>query len=154
MLKRAESGSYHIMHKPIPRRVKLFSYGTLQLELVQLANFGRLLPGQPDALPGFSVTQMKIDDADVVATSGQTHHPVVAYSGLSEDRVAGRVFDISAEELQRADDYEVDSYRRDEVVLASGWLVPATPVSDRPLEIASYVTSGWLLVLMQEPFWR
>ena len=31
----------------------LFSYGTLQLEAVQMANFGRLLTGQRDVLEGF-----------------------------------------------------------------------------------------------------
>ena len=31
----------------------LFSYGTLQLEAVQLATFGRKLAGTADGLPGF-----------------------------------------------------------------------------------------------------
>ena len=32
-------------------RILLFSYGTLQLESVQLASFGRLLAGKRDAMP-------------------------------------------------------------------------------------------------------
>lgn len=32
---------------------KLFSYGTLQLEQVQLDTFGRLLEGQADTLQGY-----------------------------------------------------------------------------------------------------
>jgi len=47
----------------------VFSYGTLQLEAVQLATFGRKLVGTADVLPGFAQSMMKIDDPDVVATS-------------------------------------------------------------------------------------
>ena len=32
---------------------ELFTYGTLQLEEVQLATFGRVLEGRPDALVGY-----------------------------------------------------------------------------------------------------
>ena len=98
----------------------LFSYGTLQLEQVQLATFGRKLAGRADDMPGYSLTMLKIEDPKVVATSGKTHHPVVAYSGSSDDKVSGTVFAITPAELQHADDYEVDAYRRDRVVLASG----------------------------------
>lgn len=112
----------------------LFSYGTLQLEPVQLATFGRKLDGREDAMPGYSMTMLKIDDPEVVATSGKTHHPVVAYTGQSGDRVTGTVFAITPEELQHADDYEVDAYRRDRVVLESGvaaWVYVDT-TSPRP----------------------
>ncbi|QQP94722.1 gamma-glutamylcyclotransferase family protein [Lysobacter enzymogenes] len=99
---------------------RLFSYGTLQLPAVQQATFGRLLAGEADALVGFRRTMVKIDDPQVVATSGQTHHPIVEPSGDRGDRVDGTVFAISAAELARADDYEVDDYVRVEAVLASG----------------------------------
>jgi hypothetical protein len=99
---------------------RLFSYGTLQLEQVQLATFGRKLDGEADEMPGFSLTMLKIDDPEVVKTSGKTHHPVVAYTGNPADRVAGAVFAITAQELAHADDYEVAAYRRDRVTLASG----------------------------------
>jgi gamma-glutamylcyclotransferase (GGCT)/AIG2-like uncharacterized protein YtfP len=99
---------------------RLFSYGTLQLEQVQLATFGRKLDGQADEMPGYSLTMLKIDDPEVVATSGKTHHPVVTFTGNSSDRVIGAVFAITPEELAHADDYEVDAYRRDRVTLASG----------------------------------
>jgi hypothetical protein len=98
----------------------LFSYGTLQLEQVQLATFGRKLDGRVDEMPGYSLTMLKIEDPDVVATSGKTHHPVVSYSGNPLDKVSGTVFAITPAELQHADDYEVDAYLRDRVVLASG----------------------------------
>ncbi|WP_330996632.1 gamma-glutamylcyclotransferase family protein [Burkholderia cepacia] len=90
----------------------LFSCGTLQLEPVQLATFGRRLDGREDAMPGYAMTMLKIDDPEVVATSAKTHHPVVAYTGRPGDRVTGTVFAITREELQHADDYEVDAYRR------------------------------------------
>lgn len=99
---------------------RLFSYGTLQLPAVQQATFGRLLAGEADALVGFRRTVVKLQDPQVVATSGRTHHPIVAPSGDEADRVDGTVFAISAEELARADEYEVDDYRRIEAVLASG----------------------------------
>ena len=99
---------------------RLFSYGTLQLPAVQRATFGRLLHGEADALVGFRRSLVKIDDAQVVATSGQTHHPIVEPSGDDADRVDGTVFAISADELARADAYEVDDYVRVEAVLASG----------------------------------
>ena len=99
---------------------RLFSYGTLQLPAVQMSTFGRLLDGSADTLPRFKQDMVRIDDADVVATSGQTHHPILSYSGNSGDSVSGMVFQISAEELAQADRYEVAAYRRVSVTLASG----------------------------------
>lgn len=98
----------------------LFSYGTLQLDAVQLSTFGRLLDGSADVLPGFEQAMVLIDDPDVVATSGQTHHPILSFSGDLAHSVAGRVFRISPDELAQADRYEVAAYRRVSVTLASG----------------------------------
>jgi hypothetical protein len=41
--------------------VFLFSYGTLQLEAVQMATFGRQLVGTSDALQGFELVLLKIE---------------------------------------------------------------------------------------------
>lgn len=98
----------------------LFSYGTLQQAGVQQATFGRLLAGQADALVGYRRTMVKIEDAQVVATSGEAYHPIVEASGDPHDRVEGTVFAISAEELAHADAYEVDDYQRVQAELASG----------------------------------
>ena len=98
----------------------LFSYGTLQQEGVQRSTFGRLLKGSADALVGYAQSMVKIEDADVVAKSGKTRHPIVAYSGAGEDRVAGTVFEITDAELAAADAYEVDAYKRVPAPLASG----------------------------------
>lgn len=102
------------------RSERLFSYGTLQLPAVQQSTFGRLLHGEADALVGYRRSMVRIDDPDVVATSGEAYHPIVEASGDANDRVAGTVFAISAEELARADAYEVDDYHRVEAALASG----------------------------------
>ncbi|UTH75908.1 gamma-glutamylcyclotransferase family protein [Chromobacterium sp. IIBBL 290-4] len=99
---------------------KLFSYGTLQQDNVQLATFGRLLHGRPAQLVGFKQQMLEIRDAEVVRASGKTHHPIVSPSENPQDRVAGSVFDISAAELEQADRYEVDDYRRVEATLDSG----------------------------------
>lgn len=101
---------------------KLFSYGTLQYETVQLANFGRKLEGYQDKLPGFALSMLEITDPEVIATSGEAFHPIITYTGSSADYVNGVVFEMSAEELMRADSYEVSDYKRIEVKLASGVL--------------------------------
>jgi hypothetical protein len=103
-----------------PDDVNLFSYGTLQLESVQIASFGRLLDGRPDAMPGYRKDMLEITDPAVVATSGERFHPIVSPSGNPRDEVAGQVFRITAGELAAADRYEVADYRRIEVVLKSG----------------------------------
>ncbi|RUL72241.1 gamma-glutamylcyclotransferase family protein [Dyella choica] len=99
---------------------KLFSYGTLQQENVQLATFGRTLAGQRDQLAGYVQTEVEISDPEVVAASGKTHHPILLFTGLPTDHVSGTVFDITDTELAQADEYEVDDYRRIAVTMASG----------------------------------
>jgi gamma-glutamylcyclotransferase (GGCT)/AIG2-like uncharacterized protein YtfP len=98
----------------------LFSYGTLQQDNVQLATFGRLLHGQKDELVCFEQSLVEIEDAQVVATSGKTHHPIVKWSGRRESRVSGTVFEITDAELADADRYEVAAYKRVAALLASG----------------------------------
>ena len=57
----------------------LFSYGTLQLEAVQMATFGRQLTGTSDALRGFELVILKIEDQTLVAIGltcfGDPHAP-------------------------------------------------------------------------------
>jgi len=97
----------------------LFSYGTLRLPQVQLATFGRLLDGFDDVLPGFELAQLTITDAAVLATSGEAEHPILRPSANADAVVTGRVFELTPDELARADAYEVDDYARIEVQLAS-----------------------------------
>jgi hypothetical protein len=98
----------------------LFSYGTLQLPEVQLAQFKRLLDGEDDAIPGFAQTMVEITDADVLRKSGQRFHPIVVRTGNLDDSVAGKVFAVTSAELAAADEYEVADYKRVLVTLASG----------------------------------
>lgn len=99
---------------------KLFSYGTLQQEAVQLSTFGRKLAGHSDELLEYEQSLIAIDDPAVVSTSGKTHHPIVKFNGDVHSKVAGTVFEITDEELAMADRYEVASYRRMLAKLASG----------------------------------
>ena len=99
----------------------LFSYGTLQHADVQLATFGRLLRGQSDELPGFEPSRVEIADAQLVASSGETHHLNVVFNGRNDSRVSGTVFEVSDAELAAADRYEQPAeYERRTVTLASG----------------------------------
>lgn len=102
------------------RTINLFSYGTLQLESVQLSSFGRLLEGQGDAMPGFRQEMLEITDPEVIRTSGERFHPVVMPSDNPSDAVEGQVFRITPQELEAADRYEVSDYKRIEVTLRSG----------------------------------
>src|SRR5277367_5009880 len=98
----------------------LFSYGTLQQEDVQKSTIGRTLTGRPDQLEKFEQSLAPIEDQDVIAKSGKTHHPIAKFTGLSGDRIDGIVFEITDAELAAADAYEVAAYERIAVVLASG----------------------------------
>lgn len=98
----------------------LFSYGTLQQRDVQLATFGRVLHGNADQLVGFHESMVKIEDPQVVKTSGKSHHPIVKQTGKEEDRVAGTVFEVTDDELAHADKYEVADYKRVSASLSSG----------------------------------
>src|SRR5258706_13047215 len=98
----------------------LFSYGTLQLEAVQMATFGRQLAGTSDALQGFALVSLEIEDQAVVAISGTAHHTMARFTGRASDVVSGMVFAVSADEIQNADEYEVPAVKRVAVVLQSG----------------------------------
>jgi gamma-glutamylcyclotransferase (GGCT)/AIG2-like uncharacterized protein YtfP len=99
---------------------RLFSYGTLQLEAVQIATFGRLLTGTSDALQRFELASLTIEDQKVIAISGKSHHTMARFTGRTSDVIAGTVFTITAHELQRADEYEVPAVTRVAVILQSG----------------------------------
>jgi gamma-glutamylcyclotransferase (GGCT)/AIG2-like uncharacterized protein YtfP len=100
--------------------VRLFSYGTLQLERVQLSTFGRLLHGTADAMTGYRLVPVEIADPEVIAISGTNMHTNLVPSADPADEVPGTVFEITAAELAAADDYEVDDYQRVSVRLRSG----------------------------------
>jgi hypothetical protein len=98
----------------------LFTYGTLQMEEVQLATFGRKLEGSPDALVGYRLVKIKIKDEDFVATSGTADHRNLQFTGNPSDLVEGTVFALTAKELEQSDTYEPKGYERVQVELRSG----------------------------------
>ena len=99
---------------------KLFTYGTLQFEQVQLDTFGRTLTTQPQSLLGFKLDQIEITDPDVLASSGERFHPIITYTGNDEDKVKGAIVLINDEELANADRYEVDDYKRVQATTEDG----------------------------------
>ena len=100
--------------------IPLFSYGTLQMREVQLANYGRPLEGSPDALIGYRLTVVPDRDPNAVRVSGTKEHFIVQPTGDPADRVPGVVFLLTAEELAATDRYEGSDYGRAELVLESG----------------------------------
>ena len=98
----------------------LFSYGTLQLEEVQLATFGRKLQGQPDALRGYRLVMIKITDEDFVVKSGTADHRNLQFTGDSDDLVEGCALKVTRAELEQADAYEPEGYVRVKTQLRSG----------------------------------
>jgi hypothetical protein len=104
----------------VTRSVRLFSYGTLRQPEVQRANYGRLLEGEADVLPGYRLEPLAITDPEVVRISGKAIHTIARRSGDPADLVPGMVFALTEAELAATDRYEVDVYGRVEAVLASG----------------------------------
>lgn len=104
----------------IKKMENLFSYGTLQLETVQVSTFGRKLEGYSDCLIGFKLFSVKIEDEAVIASSGMTEHPIITFTNNLSDKIKGTVYKITQEELHQADRYEVDDYKRVDVELQSG----------------------------------
>lgn len=99
---------------------KLFSYGTLQMENVQKKTFGRILKGTKDTLVGYILSEIKIKDQSVIEKSGTDIHPILKLTDNPLDQVEGTIFDITQQELQQADDYEVEEYARIEADFKSG----------------------------------
>jgi hypothetical protein len=100
--------------------IPLFSYGTLQRRDVQLANYGRLLDGEPDVLIGYRLETLRDRDPNAVRISGTATHLVARPTGDPADRVAGMVFLLTPEELAATDAYEGSDYGRTEAALESG----------------------------------
>lgn len=98
----------------------LFSYGTLQLEKVQIESFGRILKGTKDSLLGYMLISLEITDENVLKQSEQRFHPMAVPSEHTSDKIEGVVFEVSSEELLQADKYEVADYKRILVALESG----------------------------------
>lgn len=103
---------------PPPIRVAmplLFSYGTLREHDTQREVFGKIVEGVPDQLVRFDLSDVKVRDEQ------GPHYPNLTYSGRSDSRVNGLVFDVSEADLVAADTYlNQAGYRRQPEKLASG----------------------------------
>jgi hypothetical protein len=62
----------------------------------------------------------EIEDPRFAAASGKAEHAIVRFTGRSDSRVSGTVFEVSAGELADADRYEPAGYERISAMLASG----------------------------------
>lgn len=99
----------------------LFSYGTLQQEEVQVSTFGRKLEGEKDLLIGYEPSLVRIEDPAVAERLKKTHHDNVQNTGDDWSSVQGTVFEVTDEELAKADAFESQyHYKRITVPLASG----------------------------------
>ena len=87
---------------------------------MQLANYGRRLEGEPDALTGYTLEPVEIDDPAVVYLSGKAVHMIARRSRNPAEMIPGMVFVLTEAELAATDAYETDAYSRVEVTLRSG----------------------------------
>ncbi|MEP6783932.1 MAG: gamma-glutamylcyclotransferase family protein [Acidobacteriota bacterium] len=100
---------------------RLFSYGSLQDEDVQLSTFGRKLEGEKDLLVGYEPSLVKINDTGVSARLKKTHHDNVSKTEDDWSNVQGTVFELTDAELVMADGFEAQyNFKRVTVPLASG----------------------------------
>ena len=129
----------------------LFSYGTLQLEKVQIENYGRLLEGQKDTLFGYKLDKLKITDAEVLKKSGKEFHPIAVKTSSPNDVIEGTIFEITEEELIETDKYEVSDYQRVLETFLSGkkaWVYiaksdkPFSSITDNIKQIQSRITNA------------
>ncbi len=94
---------------------KLFSYGSLQLTNIQLLVFGKVLAGKIDSIIGYKQSIIKIKEE-----SNENSYPILLYTGVDSDIINGKVFHLSFDDMQKADDYETDIYKRVKTSLVSG----------------------------------
>ena len=99
---------------------RIFSYGTLQQENVQLEICGRILNGEKDILKYFCIKDIEIKDELAVKASDKKIHPIIFFTDQENHEVDGTVFEVTKSELLRIDSYEVDDYKRVPVTLISG----------------------------------
>ncbi len=85
-----------------------------------MATFGRQLTGSRDALEGFELVSLEIEDPAVVAISGKAHHTMARFTGHASDVITGTVFSLTPDEIHHADGYEVAAVKRVAVDLQSG----------------------------------
>ena len=98
----------------------LFSYGTLQEERIQLKLYGRLLKGENDTLPGYTIHLVENKNYDEQSGNDEKFHRLAVKSNNDEEGITGTLFELSGEEIIRTDEYEPDGYKRISATLLSG----------------------------------
>jgi hypothetical protein len=98
----------------------LFSYGTLKDSDVQTSLFGRCLVGREDALLGYDRERILVSDPGFAERSGSASHSILRPSAAPESRIHGVALEVTEAELEIADSYEPQEYRRVLGRLASG----------------------------------
>ena len=78
------------------------------------------MDGTEDALVGYRLRIIRIDDQEFVAASGTADHRNLEFTGDPANSVEGTVFKVTQSELERSDAYEPDGYKRVLVQLQSG----------------------------------
>lgn len=133
------------------KKHRLFSYGTLQLEKVQIENYGRLLEGKKDTLFGYKLDKLKITDTEVLKKSGEEFHPIAVKTSSPNDVIEGTVFEITEDELIETDKYEVNDYQRVSETFESGekaWIYisksdkPFSSIANNIKQIQSRITNA------------
>ena len=64
--------------------------------------------------------KLKITDPDVLLKSGKDYHPIALKTNDSKDFIEGTIFEITTQELEETDRYEVSDYKRVLETFASG----------------------------------
>jgi gamma-glutamylcyclotransferase (GGCT)/AIG2-like uncharacterized protein YtfP len=99
----------------------LFVYGTLLDPHIQTSVFGKIIEGKSDLLFGYKVIQ-KLFKSGI--------YPAIVHDGASI--TTGKVLQVNDHDLQFADLYEGDEYKRVTMMLESGinaWVyVPANSI--------------------------
>jgi hypothetical protein len=98
----------------------LFACGTLTLEKVHVALFGRVLAWEEDTLPGYAKRTVILEDQDILSTTGSATHPSMVPSEAPGAAVQGRAMHLSEAELALMDPHQSEHHRRARVTLASG----------------------------------
>lgn len=96
---------------------QIFSYGTLQSKEIQMQVFNKILIGKPDQIVGYVLKALKIEEE-----FGMEDYCVAIPTNDPSDIVPGIVFDISILDLEKADLFESNAYKRVEITLNSGKL--------------------------------
>lgn len=82
----------------------LFSYGTLQLEKVQIKRYGRVLKGKKDSLPNYKLDKCKNINKELFSIAVKTNSP--------NDLIEGTIFEVSKLELKETDKHKGSDSKR------------------------------------------